>query len=199
MSAQTITLTKERPSISLTKKSESGNIGINLNWTSKKAKGFFGGIFSSALDLDLGCLFELEDGTKGCVQALGNAFGAINSAPYIQLDADDRSGNAQNGENMGVNLKHWGKIKRVLIYAFIYEGAKNWSEADGVVRLQVPGNGDIVVNLDSAQDGNSMCAIAVLDNNNGSIEVTRQERYFKGHRQMDESFNWGLNWTAGQK
>ena len=30
---------------------------------------------SKGIDLDLGCLYELADGRKGVIQALGNAFG----------------------------------------------------------------------------------------------------------------------------
>ena len=38
------------------------------------------------------------------VQALGNAFGALDRPPYIQLDADDRSGSSVGGENLLINL-----------------------------------------------------------------------------------------------
>ena len=90
--------------ISLEKKSPEGlgEILINLNWNSQPVKqGFFGG--SSGIDLDLGCLYELKDGRKGVVQALGNAFGSLNQPPYISLDGDDRTGAVKTGENLRIN------------------------------------------------------------------------------------------------
>lgn len=74
-----ITLTKARPAVSLAKRDIStGLLRVNLNWNSRPAKprgGLFG-MRSAAIDLDLGCLYEFTDGSKGVVQALGNAFAA---------------------------------------------------------------------------------------------------------------------------
>ena len=36
-----------------------------------------------AVDLDLGGMYELMDGSKGMAQALGNSFGSLQSAPYV--------------------------------------------------------------------------------------------------------------------
>ena len=63
--------------VDLTKKTSGGlgEILVNLNWNTGK-KGFLSGLLgNSGIDLDLGCLFEMKDGRKGAVQALGNAFG----------------------------------------------------------------------------------------------------------------------------
>ncbi len=89
-------LTKAAPSVSLTKSGGAGGVlRVNLNWNARPAGG--GGFFKKTqqLDLDLGCLWEFTDGTKGVVQALGNAFTAQPfgmSEPIISLDGDDRSG-----------------------------------------------------------------------------------------------------------
>ena len=54
-----------------------GEILVNLNWNSKPAKkGFLGSLFgggSKPMDLALGCLYELKNGRKRTVQALGHA------------------------------------------------------------------------------------------------------------------------------
>ena len=98
--------------VSLKKGSQSGlgEILINLNWNTKPAKkglfGVFGG--GQGIDLDLGCLFELEGGYKGCVQALGNAFGSLQQPPFIALDGDDRSGaNAAVYKFISFKLDHF--------------------------------------------------------------------------------------------
>lgn len=176
-----------------------GEVLINLNWSQPKRKGFFSPR-PQAIDLDLGCLFELQDGTKGCVQALGNAFGSLTNPPYIALDGDDRSGATVGGENLRVNGKMISRIRRILVYTFIYEGAANWREADGVVTVKCPGSQEIIVRMDEYGSSLTMCAIALLENcNNETFSVEKIVRFFYGHRFMDEAFHWGLNWISGRK
>ncbi len=186
--------------VSLEKKGASlGEILINLNWSQPVKKGFFGPK-PQPIDLDLGCLFELQDGTKGCVQALGNAFGSLTNPPYIALDGDDRTGNAAGGENMRVNGAMVPQIKRILVYTFIYEGAANWREANGVVTVRCPGSEDIIVRMDEYGSSQGMCAIALLENaGGGTLSVEKIVQFFDNHVPMDHAFGWGLRWAAGRK
>ena len=192
---------KKGQKVSLEKKGSAplGEILINLNWSQPVKKGFFAPK-PQPIDLDLGCLFELQDGRKGCVQALGNAFGSLNQPPYIALDGDDRSGANSAGENLRINGAKVSELKRVLIYTFIYEGATNWETANGVVTVKCPGNEDIIVRMDEYGSSKPMCAIALLENTTGStFSVEKVVSFFNGHQFMDEAFNWGLRWVAGSK
>lgn len=79
-----VTLTKDAPSVSLTKQGgTSGAMRVNLNWEVRKQfKGWASKLgravaMHADLDLDLCALYELADGRKGVVQALGNAFGSL--------------------------------------------------------------------------------------------------------------------------
>jgi tellurite resistance protein TerA len=193
-----VNLTKRGDGISLEKKSnkEHGQILINLNWTQGK-KSLFG--FSKAIDLDLGCLFELKDGSKMCVQALGNAFGSLNSPPYIALDADDRTGQSVGGENLRINGKYWDQIKRVLVYAFIYEGVPNWAAANATIKIKTPDQPVIIIDLDSHDNTKGMCAIALFENVNEAIKITKLVDYKNGHQEVDRAYGWGMQWQAGSK
>lgn len=196
-----VTLTKAAPSISLAKGAGAGGqMRINLNWTQPPpAKGFFKRSTGSAVDLDLGCLWELTDGSKGVVQALGNAFGSLDAPPYVRLDGDDRSGQAVGGENLVVNLDRLDRIRRVLVFAYIYEGAPNWASADGVVTLHPVGAAPIEVRLDEVDD-KRFCAIAMLVNEGGSLRVQREVRYVAGWQQhLDAAYGWGMNWSPATK
>ena len=176
----------------------SGEILINLNWH----KGTKGGWFSKsgAIDLDLGCLYELKNGTKGSIQALGNNFGSLTKSPYISLDGDDRTGESSSGENLRVNGARISEIKRILVYTFIYEGARNWQDADGVVTVKCPGSRDIIVKMDEYDKTQGMCAIAMLENvNDMTFSVEKLVKFFDGHKIMDEYYNWGLKWVYGRK
>ncbi|MDE7200672.1 MAG: TerD domain-containing protein [Lachnospiraceae bacterium] len=176
----------------------SGEILINLNWSQPEKRGFFGR--TKGIDLDLGCLFELFDGRKGCVQALGNTFGSLTNPPYIALDGDDRTGLSNNGENLRVNSAMIPHIKRILIYTFIYEGAANWREAKGIVTVKCPGSRDIIVKMDEYGSNLGMCGIALLENRDGkSLSMEKVVQFVKGHRELDQAFGWGLRWVAGSK
>jgi len=192
--------------INLTKKDTKkvGKININLNWNTggAKKKGFFASLFggNDSVDLDLGCLFELKDGRKGAVQALGNSFGSYDTAPYIVLDGDDRTGANANGENIFINGDKIKEIKRILVYTFIYEGAANWQQVDGKVRINISRQEEILINMDEYKNGYNMCALIMLQNvNDTTFSVEKLVRYFEGHEKMDRAYNWGMRWVPGRK
>ena len=220
ISLSKITLEKRGDKVSLDKRDSQGygRIRVNLNWnrgaTVAPAKtetgGFIGKLFgksastSNGIDLDIGCLFETTGGAKSAVQALGNSWGAYERPPYIHLEGDDRSGSVSSGENLYINGAHFDQIKRVLVYAFIYQGVPNWAATDAIVTIEIPGQPPVEVRLDNGTS-QMMCAIAMLDNQNGNLQVTKLVEYFGGqgkktaHQVMDERYGFGLNWSAGTK
>jgi tellurite resistance protein TerA len=207
VSLSKVTLTKAAPKVSLTKQgSATGLLRVNLNWNARPPGTGGGGLFkrpTPALDLDLGCLFEFTDGSKGVVQALGNSFTAkprdVNEN-VIWLDGDDRSGTNAAGENLFVNLAYAGKIKRIMVFALIYEGAANWAAANGVVTLYPTTGPEVEIRLDETRDGARICGIAMLESSGGDLSVRREVNYLNGgQRVLDEAYGWGMNWTAGRK
>ncbi len=212
ISLQKVTLTASAPQVSLTKSGgSSGTIRINLNWSSgvvappPATGGFFKRLAAQAqapkgVDLDLGCLYELSDGTKGVVQALGNSFGSLDRPPWIKLDGDDRTGGVTSGENMSINLEQPGRFRRVLIFAMIYEGAPNWAAVDGVVTLSPINGPQIEVRLDASSQASRICAVAQLINQGNDLVVQREVRYIDGGQSvLDKAYGWGMNWTPGRK
>ncbi|MES3024979.1 MAG: TerD family protein [Pseudomonadota bacterium] len=216
VSLSKVTLEKRGDKVSLDKASGSkgyGRIHVNLNWntgTPPPAKtGFLSRLANlgggpKGIDLDLGCMYEMADGTPGLVQALGNAWGSFERRPFIKLEADDRSGQNKDGENITINGDQFNDIKRALIFAFIYEGAPNWAATDGVVTIKMPDQAPIEVRLD--QGGNQMmCAIAMIENKGGNLQVTKLAEYYaqqgnsSAHELMDRRFGFGLRWTTGSK
>jgi tellurite resistance protein TerA len=187
-----ISLTKDAPRVSLAKTGErQGIMRVNLNWSAAGAQG---------VDLDLGCLWELSDGKKGAIQALGNMFGSENAPPYIALDGDDRTGSATAGENMRINLAVPERFRRILVFAMIYSGAANWAAVDGVVTMYPTSGPPIEVRLDSPVKGARICAVAQVYYAEGGIYVNREVRYIDGsQRKLDEAYGWGMKWQAGKK
>jgi len=191
--------------VSLKKTSHAGlgEILVNLNWNSTPVrKGLLSGLLggSGGIDLDLGCLYELKDGTKSAVQALGNSFGSLHNPPYVALDGDDRTGESTDGENLRIDGNQIAKIKRILVYTFIYEGVANWQQANAVVTIKYPGAEDIVIRMDDFNSTNKMCALALLENQNDeTFSVEKLIQFYPGHEPMDRAFHWGLRWVAGKK
>lgn len=192
----------QKVSLKKTSSAGLGEILVNLNWNAKPvSKGLLSSLFSgSGIDLDLGCLFELKDGSKGTVQALGNAFGSLNQPPYISLDGDDRTGAAAAGENLRINGNQISRIKRVLVYTFIYEGVANWQQADATVTIKYPGAEDLIVKMDSFNSSQKMCGLALFENvNDETFSVEKIVQFYPGHEALDRAFGWGLRWKAGRK
>ncbi|WP_338678118.1 TerD family protein [Streptomyces sp. SCSIO 30461] len=207
-----ITLTKEAPSVSLTKQGgTSGAMRVNLNWQVRKQFAGWGSKLGRAvamhadLDLDLCALFELTDGRKGVVQALGNAFGALHQPPYIHLDGDDRTGSLAEGENLTVNLDHKDKLSRVVIFVAIYSGARSFADLHATVTLRPENGAPIEFSLDECTVPSTVCALVLLTNRDGDLIVQREARYLvpergvSPQRTIDQAYGWGMNWTPGRK
>lgn len=199
-----ITLDKQRSSITLDKQQNLGDIRINLNWNrnnpAQATGGLLGNLFNKNknVDLDLGAFIALQNGDKTCIQALGGNFGDLQRPPYAKLRADDRTGQFAEGEWLDINGRAWANIREILVYAFIYEGAPNWDGTDGIATLYVEGR-EIETRLTEGERNRGMCAVARLINDNGGIRVERLNRYFTGHKDMDNAYGWGFRWTAGRK
>ncbi|MFF5521906.1 TerD family protein [Streptomyces coeruleorubidus] len=207
-----VTLTKAAPSVSLTKQGgTSGALHVNLNWQVRKQFSGWSSKFGrpaamhSDLDLDLCALYELTDGSKGVVQALGNAFGALHQPPYIHLDGDDRTGAVSTGENLTVNLDHKHDFRRILVFVTIYEGARSFADLNATVTLRPQHGAPIDFSLDECTVPSPVCALALITNTGGDLVVQREARYLvpergvSPQRTVDYAYGWGMNWTPGRK
>ena len=207
-----ITLEKQGDShkIDLSKKGDSvgKEIVINLNWTQKK--GFWASLTKSAIDLDLGCWYELRDGSKSCIDGLQFAQGkggtknqltkqgCYTQKPWIWHSGDDRSG--AEGENILVNPQGTADLKRMTVYCFIYEGVAKWEETNGVVTIKVPDNPDIVVEMGKQFSEQKFCAIAEISfGTDNTMTVKKLVTFHGGHGDCDHAYNWGMKWRAGTK
>ncbi|MFE1117483.1 TerD family protein [Streptomyces rochei] len=207
-----VTLTKAAPSVSLTKQGgTSGAMRVNLNWQVRKQ---FSGwarklgrpvALHDDLDLDLCCLYELTDGSKGVVQALGNAFGALDRPPFIHLDGDDRTGAVATGENLTINLDHKQYFRRILVFVTIYQGARSFADLHATVTLQPQYGAPIDFSLDECTVPSTVCALALITSTGDDLVVRREARYLvpergvSPQRTVDHAYGWGMNWTPGRK
>ncbi len=212
VSLSKVTLTKASPTVSLSKQGgTSGALRVNLNWETRKQFKGWGSKLGRAmamhadLDLDLCALFELRDGSKGVVQALGNAYGSLHRPPFIHLDGDDRTGAVATGENLTINLDHKHDFRRILIFVTIYEGARSFADLHATVTLQPQHGAPVDFSLDECTVPSTVAALALLTNEGGDLTVRREARYLvpergvSPQRTVDYAYGWGMNWTPGRK
>ncbi|WP_338676406.1 Tellurium resistance [Streptomyces sp. SCSIO 30461] len=218
-----IQLTRRHPQVSLSKQGAvTGNLRVNLSWRMRTSdiegrsrqsgrllrhpfklfqpevvQAHTQGVVN--VDLDLGCLYELADGSKGVVQPLGGFFGSLNEAPYVRLSGDDRFG-APSGETLFVNLDHRDDIKRLLFFVYIYDQTPAFDRTHAKVTLY-PGNGPRVeIELDERAPQARSCAVFSLENVKGELVVRREVKFVYGFQaELDRLYGWGLQWGRGYK
>ncbi|MBQ2604882.1 MAG: TerD family protein [Acutalibacteraceae bacterium] len=181
-----------------------GRISVNLKWNKKpKTRFTIASLFTppiDGIDLDIGCLYELKNGKKGAIQPLGNQFGNYLEPPYVMLDGDDRTGASKEGETLTINGSKLSEIKRILVYTYIYAGVINWQQADAVITIKYPGAEDIVVKMDSYDSQCKICGLVLFENYyDQTFSVEKIMRFYKGHRDLDEDYGWGMRWVPGRK
>jgi tellurite resistance protein TerA len=208
-----ITLEKQGDShkIDLTKKGDNAlkEILINLNWNQKK--GFWASFTQRAIDLDLGCFYELRDGTKSAIDGLQFSHGRGGSKnqitrqgcytqkPWIWHSGDDRSGEAAEGENILINPQGLSDFRRIIVYCFIYEGAAKWEDTNAIVTIKVPNNPDVVVEMGKQYSSQNFCAIAEISFLTNSLTVKKLITFHDGHSDCDRRYGFGMSYTPGSK
>jgi tellurite resistance protein TerA len=182
-----------------------GEIYIGCAWHIQTGKA--GGILGllglnkhKHVDIDLGCLYELNDGTRGALQALGRDNGSFEAPPYIWLSHDERTGRAEgDDEFLRVNGTAWPHFKRLMIYAYIYHGVPDWASVRPDVTVRVPGQSPLHVVPATKRGKLAVCAIALIEQIRGGIKLTNLTEYFPGQAEMDRAYGFGINWRDGLK
>ncbi|WP_354640123.1 Tellurium resistance [Kitasatospora camelliae] len=216
-----ITLTKSQPQHAITgPAATTGYLYVNLHWTSRNAerpgvnavRRFFDPRILRPLapdnvpqgqlnvDLDLACMYELDDGSTGVVQPLGGFFGDLNQPPYVKLSGDDVYG-APSGETMYVNLEKKDRFRRLLIFVYIYDDTPAFDRTHATVTI-VPQSGPrLEIKLDERAPAARSCAVVLIENSgDGQLTVRREVRYVHGFQSdLDRLYGFGMQWQRGYK
>ncbi|WP_328806834.1 Tellurium resistance [Streptacidiphilus fuscans] len=219
-----VTLDKRHHTVSLTAQGAlTGTMQVNLHWTARapepsrpSAREMWRRLLNPnpfkpveltsaaseplAVDLDLGCMYEMTDGSKGVIQPLGPYMGDLQHPPYIKLSHDDRSG-APTGEMMYIDMDKRDQFKRLLIFVYIYDETPAFDRTHAVVTLFPTAGPRIEVRLEERAAEARSCAVLLLQNRgNGEFTVSREVRYVYGFQaELDRLYGWGLQWQRGYK
>jgi tellurite resistance protein TerA len=178
------------------------NIHVGLAWNNviiEKSSGFMGLVkkaTKAGVDLDLGCFFELQDGTRGVLQPFGDLFGHLEQVPYIHHHGDERTGDSEgDDEVITINGKQWPKIKRVMIYTYIYQGGNDWSQIEPEINIDLKTD-DVPIHIQPKlkTSDHTICALASIRNVKNAIQIVTHGEYFMSQAAMDRAFGFGLEW-----
>ncbi|MGF1429490.1 TerD family protein [Kitasatospora sp. LaBMicrA B282] len=215
-----VTLTKSRPQYAITSEGPTtGTLFVNLHWTSRLVSGSQGALRRKLLqprllrpaeteasqggaenvDLDLACMYELTDGTRGVVQPLGKFFGDLQHPPYIKLSGDDKYG-APSGETMYINMEKKDQFKRLLIFVYIYDGTPAFDQTHAQIQIVPPSGPRLEINLDERAAAARSCAVVLIENRGGQLMARREVRYVHGFQSdLDRLYGFGMQWQRGYK
>ncbi|MCD8387023.1 MAG: stress protein [Bacteroidales bacterium] len=185
-------------------------IQISLSWSNHQRflKRVFGG---GAIDLDLGCFYEMENGDRMLIDVLQfqdnggprdrrTRQGCFTEPPYIWHTGDDRGSNAQSIETIIVNPQGLEELRRIMAYAFVTDGDSRWAQAQASLCISVPGCDDVTITLDKPSD-QRLCAIASIDIDPAAhlLTITKLLTYHAGHSACDRAYSWGFTYHKGHR
>ena len=171
--------------IILEKLVDSSEYIINLTWKKSSSKPS-----KVNVDLDLGCLCEMQNGEQYLVTALGDNYGSLDSPPYVELDWDDKTGSG--GENLQIRGKKGNNIKRMLLFVLIYAGLSNWKQLDSAITIKQSGGCDVLIPIERTGLSKKICAAVSFENNKGRFAVQRIMKFVNGFEELYGTFSYSL-------
>jgi len=85
-----------------------------------------------------------------------------------------------------------------MVFAFIYEGTSDFHTVGGYTTIYEP-SGEIRIELDNPDHGQTFCSICTIRTSGEEVQITKEERYFKGHPDADRYYGFGFSWRPGSK
>lgn len=164
---------------------------IEMLWQSR-----IGGVHGRAryLELELGCFYEMVDGTRGLLQ-IWDGRGHIDRAPFIRLEGS-KMADGKGCQKLAIAGGHRAKIKRLQLYAFIPDGAANWAMASVAMTATLGDHPPVSMAIDKGQDGHAIVAMMTIDQTQQSVVATYQAQFAWRHPELDALLGWGMSWKT---
>lgn len=178
-------------------------IEIRLTW---KKRGFFKRVFGGDVDIDLGCYYQLADGKSHLIDALQfsggggprdvpSRQGCFTAPPYIWHAGNNLGTEAVSAESLIVNAAHLDSIRRLVVYAFVFEGKAKWGEVNVELSVTVPGCEPYRMSLGRIKADKRFCTLAEINvEKDGTLAVKECVDFFDGHADCDSYFGWGFKY-----
>ena len=74
------------------------------------------------------------------------------------------------------------------------------NDTDAVIRVQVPGKPEIIVEMGKSNESASFCSTPNCGSPASQYPLTKLVTFHPGgHEDCDNTYGWGMNWQAGSK
>lgn len=178
---------------------------ISLKWTN--GSGLMKRIMGQgALDIDLGCYYEMDNGEKLLIDALQfsedyggreqkTRQGCFVAPPYIWHCGDNRGMGRESIETILVNPLGLNQLRRLMIYAYVYDGSPRWAEAQATLEISLPGYESTLIEVNT-MGSERFCAIASIDVNpeDSCLVISKLDTFHSGHSTCDRVYGWGFTY-----
>ena len=168
-----------------------GQIAVELRWESRLDGA---GGRARLLELELGCFFELADGTRGVLQTWDNR-GLLDGLPFIRLNPSEMIG-GRGRQQMLINASQPDRFKGLTIFAFIPGGSPNWSAAGVALVTTCAGQIDVSTELTEGKNGNAIVAMLDMAFSGNAISLQHRALFAARHSDLDEQLGWDMQWQT---
>jgi uncharacterized protein involved in tellurium resistance/tellurite resistance protein len=167
-----------------------GPIQIKFSWHQPIAT-------KAQVKLDIGCLWELQNGQKGQLRTELSEFGSTTAEPFIALGNKIRQVGSVCDETFQLNGNAWQQIKRLLCFAMISEGPNQWDPLDGRVQITIPEQPAIAIDCLAPNGSKSppLAALLLIENRSDQMRISYPGTYFGSYFDLDVAFDFGLQWA----
>lgn len=187
-----------------------GEISIRLSWTKDNSAKFLQRILGGdTIDLDLGCYYELDNGSRTLIDCLQFATddpaprnvqskqGCYDHEPYIWHTGDDTGrSKGDSEEELLVNPIGLQHLKCITVYTYIFDGPASWDSFGAKITLSIPGCEDISTQIEGNGGKERFCAAMHIEisEDKKTIKVTRLGTFHRGHSDCDQAYGWSLQY-----
>ncbi len=148
----------------------------------------------AAVKMDVGCFWELQDDQKGQINRSSHQIGSLAAPPHIALDKTLYQDGAFYEETLRIDGDQWVKIRRILFYASILEGASPWDALDTQIKLSMPGQPEITADLVTQEKSGPVVPLLLLENRSDQLRVSLPGGCYDSHVSLDSAFDFQLGW-----
>jgi tellurite resistance protein TerA len=86
-----------------------------------------------------------------------------------------------------------------MFFGFIYEGVADFKTVQGRMFFKVSNGEEVYLELNNPNSNQKFCSAAMINNIGSQVAILKEERYFTGHKEADQYYKFGFNWTTGSK
>ncbi|MBL8151529.1 MAG: hypothetical protein JNN15_16510 [Blastocatellia bacterium] len=121
---------------------------------------------------------------------MGGKLGSRDEEPFIFLDKQAIYETSGSGENL--YIYHPELLDFVMLFAFIFQGARDFSTVRGKMLIREQGGSEIFIQPNFYKPNLILCSFSVIRKIGTNLEVVKEEQYFSNHEEAAQFYGFKL-------